>query len=110
MQRSRQPFAVVTFVVGLAAAARANGPVVEQVTVLHTFAGAGGNDRLGWAIENVGDLDGDGVADLIAGAPFGNSGGTGSGRAVVYSGASGAILFAIDGAAGDALGFSVNGA
>jgi FG-GAP repeat protein len=107
--RSKMIRPALSFVVvaSLAAAARANGPCVEPCTVLHTFTGEGGADRLGWAIENVGDLDGDGVADLVAGAPFAASG---AGRALVTSGATGSLLFTITGDAGDAIGWSVSGA
>ncbi len=39
------------------------------------------NDRLGAAIANAGDLDGDGNADLVIGAPFDDDGGTDRGAA-----------------------------
>lgn len=38
-------------------------------SVFWTYPGNGWLDRLGWSLANVGDLDGDGVDDLLAGAP-----------------------------------------
>ncbi len=75
--------------------------------LLHTFAGAAAGDQLGWAVAGLGDVDGDGRADILVGAP-GELGGRGAAR--IYSGASGALLFVTHGAApGDRLGESVTG-
>ncbi len=73
-------------------------PFVEPVRVLHEWVGeaqaagallwqAAGeeNDQLGLGIEAAGDVDGDGVGDVIAGAPGGDV-------AYVYSGRDGAVL------------------
>jgi hypothetical protein len=38
-------------------------------SVIWAHAGNGLYDRLGWSVANVGDVDGDGVDDLLAGAP-----------------------------------------
>lgn len=78
--------------------------------MIHQFDGASG-DRLGNAVSDVGDVDGDGFPDLIVGAP---NAGTGSlsdaGYAKVYSGRTGALLYRFDGVAGgDAMGTSVSG-
>jgi hypothetical protein len=55
--------------------------------VLQTFTGLAQNDSLGFSLANCGDVDGDGVADVAAGAP-----GEGGGSARVYSSATGAQL------------------
>jgi hypothetical protein len=65
-------------------------PATAQ-TVLQSFVGAAQNDSLGFSVANCGDIDGDGVADLVAGAP-----GVGLvGGVFVYSAASGALLHSI---------------
>src|SRR5262245_8384224 len=38
-------------------------------SVFWTYPGSGWLDRLGWSVANAGDIDGDGVGDLLAGAP-----------------------------------------
>ena len=43
--------------------------------------GASAGDRLGWALARGGDLNGDGVADLVATAPYDDAGGGQSGAA-----------------------------
>jgi hypothetical protein len=77
-------------------------------TVLHTFTGAHANDQFGAAVAGAGDVNADGSPDLLVGAWQDNTAATGAGRAVVFSGASGAVLFTFSGAnANDALGYSV---
>ncbi len=47
----------------------------------------------GWSIASAPDLDGDGAADVIVGAPFEDAGGRkGSGRVYIYSGATGRYI------------------
>ncbi|MBX3358516.1 MAG: FG-GAP repeat protein [Phycisphaeraceae bacterium] len=75
-------------------------------TVIRTLTGSGATDELGWSLNRGGDLDGDGVQDLLAGAPGAN----GTGRAYVYSGADGAVLRTFNGTAmGDRFGHAVGG-
>ncbi|MCI0406396.1 MAG: integrin alpha [candidate division Zixibacteria bacterium] len=70
--------------------------------------GAESRYRLGTSVAGVGDVDRDGKADFIIGAPGGL---TDSGKAYVYSGEKGFLLFRKRGAApGDRLGNSVAGA
>ncbi len=85
--------------------------VEPEVTVLFTFGGEELGDAYGWVSETIGDIDGDEVQDLIISAPFYSGDGVTKGRAYVYSGADGALLKVITGAADStALGYSVNGA
>lgn len=75
------------------------------------FDGLGSFDRLGHAVASAGDVDGDGFDDLIAGAPYAYLGGNlDVGSAFVYSGATGAVLWRVDGIEQfDSLGYSVAG-
>ena len=76
------------------------------------FDGSDAGGELGWAVAGAGDVDADGCADLILGAPFlGPGGRTSAGSAFVYSGATGLPLWRFDGPlSGDQLGKSVAGA
>lgn len=75
---------------------------------LYTVSGVTNDDRFGAALDGVGDLNLDGFADFVVGAPGFNSG---AGRAYVKSGANGTTnLFTIDAlGAFDALGTVVAG-
>jgi hypothetical protein len=83
---------------------------------LRVFSGATGaellsvfgtlvNGNLGSSVAGAGDIDGDGRADVIAGAPLG-----GTGYARVWSGATGALLFTFTGdTVNDQFGIAVAG-
>ncbi|MCJ7459318.1 MAG: integrin alpha, partial [candidate division Zixibacteria bacterium] len=80
-------------------------------TLLYTFTGAAADDNLGSSVSGAGDVNNDGYADLIVGAPFNNAGGFAAGRAYVYSGQTGTLLYTFTGAAAyDLFGISVSGA
>jgi len=67
--------------------------------------------NFGWAVGAAGDLDGDGVPDVLVGAGNATVGGVNGGAARAYSGATGALLLQVGGlAAGDSAGSSVAGA
>ena len=77
--------------------------------VLHEFTGGSAGDRFGHSVAGAGDVDGDGVVDLIVGAPFDDAGGLEAGSATVLSGADGSVLQAFEGEELDQLGHSVDG-
>jgi hypothetical protein len=64
--------------------------------LLHAFDGPLANSTLGFSMADAGDVDGDGVHDILGGAK-GDQGGTSAGNVLVYSGATGAMLRAVTG-------------
>ncbi len=59
--------------------------VEDDVVVIHTFTGESSGDQFGWVSNKIGDLDGDGVQDLLITAPTNDAGGNNAGRVYAYS-------------------------
>jgi len=80
--------------------------------VIQRWPGLQFDESFGSAVAGAGDVDADGVPDLLIGAPYFDAPGlAGAGRVLVYSGATLALLHEIHGAqAGGVLGFTVAGA
>lgn len=78
-QRVPDPEAPVTF--------------LEQDTeVLWVFESDTGLDRFGWQSECIGDVTGDGAAEILVGGPNSTEGARGGGKSWVLSGADGAVV------------------
>lgn len=93
----------------LAVLAALGAPAVQAQTQLYNFFGSNG-DQLGRSLDAAGDVDNDGYADVIVGAPLDDPNGASSGRAIVYSGRTGTVLYTFNGnVAGDELGYAVAG-
>lgn len=85
---------ILALLASLALTAPASSQFVEPGTVvIHTFTGAVTGDQFGWVAENIGDITGDGVNDLVITAPGNDTGGTNRGRVYVYNGVTGALVF-----------------
>ena len=68
-------------------------------TPLHTLAPPpdSGAEGFGWTVNSAGDLNHDGIPDIAVGAPYSTvEGRSTQGRAYVYSGADGSLLYPID--------------
>jgi hypothetical protein len=76
--------------------------------MLHVAGGGTSEVAFGEAVGDAGDVDGDGKADLVVGAPLGGTGEAGLAR--VLSSAGGATLLTFTGNPGDHLGSAVHGA
>jgi FG-GAP repeat protein/VCBS repeat protein len=83
-------------------AAAGGGGFVEPVRVIHTFEGTSPGATFGWAVSELADVDGDGIQEAVVGEPF-----TESGTTYVYSGRTGAPLYALPGRPGDQQGYAM---
>jgi hypothetical protein len=78
--------------------------------VVYEFTAENKEDSFGQHIAGLGDIDGDGFADVIVGAPGNGAGGEKAGRAYVYSGKDGHVIETLTGErAGDQFGSAVSG-
>lgn len=83
-------------------------PVAGGPAVLRAWHGEKAGDQFGWVAVGAGDVDGDGIEDVITSAPFAaGADGPAGGVVSVYSGADGQPLHRIAGSNGEGLGISV---
>ena len=81
-------------------------PFIEDVKILREWRGEAPGDQFGWIARNVGDVDGDGLTDIVTSAP---THGANAGRIYVFSVGTGKLLWAADGQPGDQLGSGLEG-
>ncbi|MBM4248579.1 MAG: hypothetical protein FJ149_03945 [Euryarchaeota archaeon] len=100
-------------VLSAAAELSCTGPVSTR-EVARLAGSGGGGDRFGTSAASAGDLNGDGFADFVVGAPFDDTDGTDAGRAFVFLGGPDMDgtpdIVLRSGSAGDLFGSSVAGA
>ncbi len=85
-------------------------PFVEPVKIIREWHGESSEDQFGWIARNAGDVDGDGIPDVVTSAPTHGDAGSNSGRIYLYSTGSGKLLWTADGRPGDQLGTGVEAA
>jgi hypothetical protein len=85
-------------------------PFVEPVTILGEWDGEATNDQFGWIARNVGDVDGDRIADFATSAPTNAAAGANAGKIYVYTTRTRRLLWSATGAPGDRLGFGIEAA
>jgi len=75
------------------------------------FSGGAAEDWLGWRVAGAGDVNGDGFEDIILGARYDDEAAANSGKAYIFSGENGNLLYEFSGeAATDNFGQTVAGA
>lgn len=85
---------LVFVMAALAVQTSARAQFLEPGTVvIHTFTGEAAGDQFGWVSEDIGDITGDGVHDLVITSPGNDANGNSTGRIYVYDGATGALVF-----------------
>src|SRR2546423_5352546 len=94
--------AVATAMVLGASGAQAAGTFAEPATVLHTFSGTHPGAEFGYAVSELADVNGDGVMDAIIDEPF-----DAGGHAYVYSGRTGALIYAWQGRGTERFGYPI---
>lgn len=82
-------------------------PFAEPVEILREWRGEAAGDQFGWIARNIGDVDGDGIADVTTSAP---TRGENAGRVYVFSSGTGERLWHHDGEAGERLGLGIEAA
>ena len=86
-------------------------PFVEDTKVIREWDGEAIGDQFGWIARDIGDLDKDGVHDIVTSAPTKVIGkGAPAGRVYVYSTKLGKPLWQVDGKPGDTLGIGIEAA
>ena len=85
-------------------------PFVEPTTIIHEWHGEAINDQFGWIARAIGDVDKDGVSDIVVSAPFTGDQQQPSGRVYIYSAKSGTLLWKANGVAGERLGITAEAA
>ncbi len=80
---------------------------VKGDSLLYTLTAGLVGDYFGYPVDFINDLDGDGAADLLVGAPLSNYPDTSCGRAYVFSGATGSLIHVHDGGQDDRVGLCV---
>jgi len=80
-------------------------PFVEPLKIIREWRGEASNDQFGWIARNIGDVDGDGVNDIVTSAPSHGEKESNAGRIYVYSVGYNRLLWTADGRPGDQLGY-----
>jgi len=65
------------------------------VKIVREWRGEASEDQFGWIARNIGDVDGDGVTDIVTSAPTHGANSSNAGRVYVYSVGSGKLLWKV---------------
>jgi hypothetical protein len=94
--------------VAMTLVATGGGPATAGGTYLRTWTGDSPGERFGWAVSQLRDIDGDGVAEAVIGAPrHPGADGTITGHTDVRSGRTGRLIYRFTGAPEDRHGYAM---
>lgn len=82
-------------------------PFTEPSRIIREWRGEAEGDQFGWIARNIGDVDGDGIADVVTSAP---THAAGAGKVYVYSAKSGKLLWSALGDSAASLGIGIEAA
>ncbi len=85
-------------------------PFVQDVRIIHEWHAEAAGDEFGWIARGVGDVDGDGVTDVVVSATGNPPYGSTEGKLYLYSGKSGKLLWKVTGTKGALLGTGLEAA
>lgn len=85
-------------------------PFSEPVRIIHEWRGEGAADEFGWIARGIGDVDGDGVTEIVISATQNPPNGSRIGKVYLYSGKRGALLWKRHGEPHAALGIGLEAA
>lgn len=78
------------------------GDACDCITESITVTGQAAYDIFGFSVNRAGDINNDGFGDIIVGARYNDGGGPNAGRAYVYSGRDGGLLYTVTGSGANA--------
>jgi len=90
-------FSKLSFLLSVIILILAVSPAHSQCPPVYTFTGEAVGDWFGQSVSGAGDVNNDGFDDVIVGARNNDAGGLDAGRAYVYSGLDGALLYTFTG-------------
>ena len=85
-------------------------PFSSGTRIIHEWRGERAGDEFGWIARGLGDVDGDGISDVVISATGNPPYGDGRGKLYVYSGKSGRLLWKVQGGKGALLGLGLESA
>lgn len=82
--------------------------LLNPISVPSTYVvGLSAGEEFGAALATLGDLTGDGLAEILVGAPKANIGGANAGRVSLLNGATGVFLYSVNGVPGSLFGSAI---
>lgn len=82
-------------------------PLGGSIFPVAVISGLTPGEEFGSVLATLGDLDGDGLAEFLVGAPKANIGGANAGRVSLINGSTGTVIYSVNGVPGSLFGSSI---